>query len=571
MKKNILYLFITAVCVFSSCDLQRDPFDSYTQEQIAAQKGAAADVLLNGCYGRLKGWSDLILRVGEYPADNIAIRNTSSDSFFSFISYSHAANNGRLYNFWSDSYKAITQASEITKLIEEGISDDLDQKIGEAYYIRALSYFYLCNVFGRPYGQSPETNLGVPLLLKGIQDANNIEAPDRSTVEQTYAQIVSDLKKAEQLMNKDKSADYATKYAAQALLSRVYLYMSGAYDSPNGEYAKLSIEYADKVISSGKYALLSRANFMQYNTMAPDANGQTETIFAVKRIASEFSSDDYYNSVGGMYSTILGVGWGEMFASAKYLDLLRESGGKNDARWAFIDPQYKLDDNGLKIPSFRFVIKLFNNGVQTGYSYVDQPLQTKADGSYYITYQEKEYPLSLVNADTNEYSISYDGETYVGEKDYEMLKNMILPRFYVLKCSLQDGQTQLHSPTVSRLAELYLNKAEAYVKLGDYENARTNLNIIRGRAIVGGEYSGTQFNSANAIELVDKERQLELAFEAHRAYDVYRNGFTMKRAYPGAHPMMAEYPATSPLVVQPIPQKEIDAYKGYGSTLTQNP
>jgi hypothetical protein len=113
---------------------------------------------------------------------------------------------------------------------------------------------------------------------------------------------------------------------------------------------------------------------------------------------------------------------------------------------------------------------------------------------------------------------------------------------------------------------MYLNMAEAYVKKGDYTNALTSLNIIRERAIVGGGY--TSLNSTNAVQRIDEERQLELAFEAHRGYDVYRNGQTMTRRYPGPHTPMVDFPASSPRVIQYIPQSEINAYPG---TLTQNP
>ena len=53
-------------------------------------------------------------------------------------------------------------------------------------------------------------------------------------------------------------------------------------------------------------------------------------------------------------------------------------------------------------------------------------------------------------------------------------------------------------------------------------------------------------DATNAHELIMKERQLELAYEADRGFDVYRVGDTMKRHYPGFHDGVPEYPATSP-------------------------
>lgn len=564
--KKIFILFIT-LSFLSSCELEREPFGSYTKDKIMQDKEAAVEVLLNGCYAQLKGWSDVMHRVGEYPGDNIMIRGTSTDAFYTFISYQHSPVNDRLSTFWNNSYKVISQSSDLMKMISEGESPKMDQQLGEAYYLRGMVYFYLVKTYGRPYAQSPETNLGVPIVNGLPEDIANINLPDRATVKASYEQAISDLKKGEALMNESRTAAYATKEAAQAMLSRVYLYMSGTYETPNQQYADLSIEYANKVISSGRYNMLSRADFMKYNTFAPDASGQTETIFAVKRVASEYSGFDHYYGIGGMYANIQGQGWGEMYASAKYLDLLRKSGLKKDARWAFIDPQYALDAANNKTEAFRFITDAFNaTGVQTGYNYVQQPLKTNPDGSYYITIANTDYNLTVVNAAENSYSINYAGKTYVGEKDYMMLLNRVYPMYYVTKCSLQDNSSHLHSPIISRLAEMYLNMAEAYAKKSDYQNALKNLNIVRERSIVGGGY--TSLTSTNAVQLIDEERQLELAFEAQRGYDVYRNGQTMTRHYPGPHTPMVDYPATSPRVVQYIPQSEINAYPG---TLTQNP
>ncbi len=557
MKKIIL--FIAAVSIFSACDIDRTPYDKYTEGEVKQD----IDIMLNGYYTRLKRWSDNMHFVGEFGGDNVMKQASSTDSWFEFISYTHTPSNGRMKNLWEDSYKIISQSSDLMKLFKEGESPENDQKIGEAYYLRGLAYFYLCRTFGRPYYQDPDKNLGLPLVNGLPEDMFNLVLPDRSTVRETYDQIISDLKKAESLMKSERRSIFASKDAAQALLSRVYLYMSGTYENPNTEYATLAIEYADKVINTGNYQLLDRNSFMEYNKLNPEASAQTETIFAVKRVISEFTTSDLNGSIGGMYSTINGVGWGEVYASAEYLELLYESKGKNDARWSYIKPEYV--ENGKD--QFRFVAKVYNaeSKQHTGYTYY-MGLTSEKNGTLITTINGTEYPLTLVDEENKSYSINYEGETYVGYMDKEIAPNIGYPQFYIVKCSQQNNETQLHSPIVSRLAEMYLNKAEAYVKKGDYANALTALNVIRGRAIEGGEY--TSLTAENAAELVDKERRLELAFEAHRTPDIYRLGKTLKRRYPGVHDAMLEVPATGNRVIQFIPQDEINAYPG---TLTQNP
>src|SRR5690606_701310 len=122
---------------------------------------------------------------------------------------------------------------------------------------------------------------------------------------ESYEQAINDLKKAESLLTLDKTSIYASKEAAQAMLSRIYLYMSGTYTAPNSEYAQLAVDYSNKVINSGKYSLLPREQFMKYNTLIPESNA--ETIFAIKRVASEYSGFDHYYGVGGMYANLGGM------------------------------------------------------------------------------------------------------------------------------------------------------------------------------------------------------------------------------------------------------------------------
>lgn len=586
--KYISYLLSSVVVssILSSCDITREPFGSLSSDKITSDPSASIEALVNGAYTQLKGWSDPMHRCGEYAGDNMMIRGASTDAFYEFISYSRTPNNYRLQSFWDAGYKAIAQASNVIDMIKEGQSTDIDNKLGECYYIRGMMYFYLCRTYGRPYYQAPDKNLGVPIVNGTPKDMDNLQLPDRSTVKDTYAQAIKDLESAERLMTEDQGPDYASKEAAEAMLSRIYLYMSGTYENPNTEYAQKAIEYAQKVINSGKYSLLSRSEYMVSNTLAPENN--KEDIFVIKRIATDFPDYDYYYTIGGMYSNIGGMGWGEMYASQKYIDLLNETGRNDwrpdskkivDARANFIEPQYEEDETTGKYTNvFRFVKQTYGkDGKANGYQYVQADL-TKNGSSYSCseTVDEKTttYAMTPVADQTKYpgmYTIKYsDGQTYTGVIDYKMLLNRVYPEFYIVKCSREAGtESQLHSPIISRLDEMYLNMAEAYAKLGNYGSALTNLNIIRERSIPGAGY--TSLDASNAQERIDKERQLELAYQAERSYDVYRNGGTLTRRYPnGAAANIEDIPATDYRVTYYIPQTAINSYPD-GSTLTQNP
>lgn len=583
MKNNIKkFLLATAGAglLLTACDIERLPNGSMAAEEITSDPDANLESLVRGAYAQLKTWSDPMHRLGEYAGDNMMIRGSSTDAFFQFISYSRTPNNYRLQNFWDYGYKAVAQASNIIKMIKEGQGSEIDNKLGECYYIRGMMYFYLTRAFGRPYYQAPEKNLGVPIVNGTPDDLDNLHLPDRSTVAKCYAQAVNDLRKAESLMTIDNGPAYASKEAAQAMLSRVYLYMSGTYANPNKQYADSAAYYASVVINSGSYSLLPREEFMNYNTYVPESN--RESIFVIKRVASEFSGYDHYYGIGGMYANIGGMGWGEMFASAKYIDLLNETGRNDwrpdrkkivDARANFIEPQYVTDDNGNYTEVFRFIKKVYDaGGKHTNFNYVQATL-TKNGNSYSCSETvdgvESTYAMTPVNEEQQIYSIRYsDGETYTGVIDYRMSLNRVYPEFYIVKCSREGEDSHLYSPLISRLGEIYLNRAEAYAKMGRYSEALSDLNIIRERSIPGAGYSS--LDATNAQERIDKERQLELAYQAERSFDVFRNGETLTRRYPGPHQAMEDIPATEYRVTFYIPQTAINSYPS-GSTLTQNP
>lgn len=569
MRKNIIIVVLAALSL-CACDIDRLPTTSMAGEEIQNDPADKLEALVNGMYAQLKVWSDPMHRLGEYAGDNIMIRGSSTDAFYEFISYSRTPNNYRLQNFWDYGYKAIAQASNIIKMIPESSDAEVNNKLGECYFVRGMMYFYLVRAFGRPYYQAPDKNLGVP-IVNGTPDniTSDLHLADRATVEQTYEQAISDLKKAETLLTVNQGSSYASKGAAQALLSRVYLYMSGTYENPNKEYAQLAVDYATKVINSGDYSLLPRDEFMKYNTYSPDDN--KESIFVIRRVASEFSGYDHYYGIGGMYSNIGGMGWGEMYASAKYIDLLNETGRNDwrpehkvivDARANFIEPQY--DDPKQEV--FRFI--KYDNA--TTLNYAQLPITRNGDK---VTCTEKDkdgnattYELTPVDAKQEIYSINYKGKTYQGVLDDYINLNRVYPMFYIVKCSREGEESQLHSPVISRLGEIYLNRAEAYAKLGKYDEALKDLNLIRERSIPGAGY--TSLDASNAPERIDKERQLELAYQAERSYDVFRNGGTLTRHYPGPHKQFEDIKATDYRVTYYIPQDAINSYPG---TLTQNP
>ncbi len=117
-----------------------------------------------------------------------------------------------------------------------------------------------------------------------------------------------------------------------------------------------------------------------------------------------------------------------------------------------------------------------------------------------------------------------------------------------------------------RLADILLLKAEALNELGDVSGAAALVNQVRTRVFLPNTTATTTENMRLAIE---KERRLELAFEAHRWFDLKRNGRlipVMTNAV-GADGLPKGYNVTTNRLVWPIPQSELDK----NTKLVQNP
>ena len=131
---------------------------------------------------------------------------------------------------WERLYKHISIlnviiASEEKIIEEEGNSELLERVIGESYFLRAGYYFLLANVYGQPYAKATASlDYSVPLKTsEAIED----KYFTRDNTEKVFNQIVTDLNNAARYL-KDKTPKnihHPGYAAAQAMLSRVYLYM----------------------------------------------------------------------------------------------------------------------------------------------------------------------------------------------------------------------------------------------------------------------------------------------------------------------------------------------------------
>lgn len=142
---------------------------------------------------------------------------------------------------WSGEYKKIYTANTIIDAVPS-MEDQATAReaLANAYFMRAWSFFTLAQYYCRPYCEANKEELGLPLRM----NLDFEESLSRATLGETYDQIFSDLKNAEENVSQNEVNEdlrwRVSKCAIYAFYSRLYLI--------TGEYSK-SLEYADKALA----------------------------------------------------------------------------------------------------------------------------------------------------------------------------------------------------------------------------------------------------------------------------------------------------------------------------------
>ena len=241
---------------------------------------------------------DLLL-VPDLRSDNVYISSKNAGRFLAFDEYRLIAQSGRPAGQWVEGYQTIVNASNVINNVASATilsseEAEAENRVGEMYAVRALSYWNLVRNYARPYSADGGASAGVPFNNAGTN--GEIITPARETVAAVYQQIISDLEAAIGLMTLEQNGRFS-KAGAQALLAKVYIYM---------EEWTLAEQLATEVINSGRYALYTDADAW-LNSWG--ANIGDEDIFTLINTPTDNGG---VNSIGGIYDQ---DGYGDVLAT----------------------------------------------------------------------------------------------------------------------------------------------------------------------------------------------------------------------------------------------------------------
>lgn len=268
MMKNIHYILsrtaavIAVVFSLNSC-LEKLPGD-YILEVEGMQTFADAEQTLTGIYTAYMSsslYSGYLTLCPDIQSDLVYAVQGNSNTFGTHWLWDIRSTNAEIEAIYASLYTVIGRCNYYLDKVEAlraRLTDDeqikyLDFYTGEVHCARALAYSELLKCFCKAYDPATaESELGLVLADSYFGD----KPQTRATLKASYDFVISDLKKAEELLDEENDyfdAAYFTNAAAHAIHARVALYMQD-WDA--------AVEHSTKLITSDAFQLATARSYV---------------------------------------------------------------------------------------------------------------------------------------------------------------------------------------------------------------------------------------------------------------------------------------------------------------------
>ncbi|MDO5607201.1 MAG: RagB/SusD family nutrient uptake outer membrane protein [Capnocytophaga sp.] len=532
--KNKFYIsiFVMLALLMVGCDddgwLERTPKDRITDEQLWNDPTMILGLLAN-YYDRLPQLAGVFNTGTNAEFDDAMWSGHVDQDWRNNIAYGDDFGRYWDYGFIRD----INLSLENMERYSVSITNDQKRQFNaELRFIRAYVYFEMVKRMG-----------GVPLvttqlIYSGDGDPSPLQVP-RAKEEEIYDFIYSEIQSIkDNFVAATGSRTRANKYTALALQSRAMLYagsiakynnLMGTPIATSGgevgipanranEYYQKSLEASKEIISSSEYELYNPAGTSKgenFYKLFMDKTAK-EVIFAKDFATGKVHAFTYDNIVRSFRTDIEGSSMLtpslSLVESYDYLD-----GSEGVLKDKDINGNYIAYDNLEDIFANKDA-RLHGTVVYAGSQFRSQPVNIQAgvavweNGAYVFRVGN----LGTFYAEDNGVLTGFDGP----RNDDQYVSNT---GFYIRKFVSENPQDGVRPSLASnwwvwfRLGEIYLNAGEAAFELGE-AGAISYINAVREA------HGGFPANSLSnlTIEIIQKERRVELAFEDHRYFDLKR-------------------------------------------------
>lgn len=315
MKKYIYYAIAAVLLMTTACSedfIEKTP-ELDLNEQLIFESAARLDAAVVGVYARAKNQYFLggfAVDAGDNRSDDII--NYGNNGYTMRDAYSHNVNASSLENdyMFYRAYLAINYANILIKGIEETYAgtlpvDDATAKkyVQECKFIRAISFYYLSQLFGQPYSFNPEAS-NIPMRTEPVVGPGENDCPP-STIKEVLTQILADTEDVSSLPEGFGSdgfdATKASQAAAHALRMRVYMCMEN-WDKAIEEGKKItgfSLIPAIATMFDAPYACTEENIFSSPMTTSDRSGSQSHPVGFFYHGAGQISC---VNNINGIYT-----------------------------------------------------------------------------------------------------------------------------------------------------------------------------------------------------------------------------------------------------------------------------
>ncbi|NJB35164.1 RagB/SusD family nutrient uptake outer membrane protein [Croceivirga sp. JEA036] len=506
MKSNkiTLVFLATFLLILGSCEdsLEIDAADSFTEEFVYSDINQVTSLVLTN-YNSTESWG---LNKTIWWSRRYNIENASFESKFNFRDLDrlalrrgwNPANVGDFNNKWRIYYSYIREINLFFDKIDDSQAamdapEEAEILKAEMRFLRANLYFKLTRLYG-----------AVPLIKETVGfDAETFDIP-RNTYEECVEYIVAELDAAAAVLPETRPATEfgrATKVAAMAVKSRALLYAASELHDPSTapsgplyDYTKTTkwedaAKAAKDIIDLlGNRDLIAVANAEEYRDLFLEAH---EDIIWARPYGSDlydFGTD--VNSLWNQTQAPSGYGgWALSSPTLNYVLQYNMADGTSTQEGGY-DPMNPNTDREM-----RYYANLNYNGA---------------------TFRDREVEYFL-SEDVNVFPHGLDSPEGLGNTLHSSKTGYNIRKFQDESVGLTE--TSPGRPFILyRLAEVFLNYAEASYHTGDEAAALEYLNKVSTRAL----QPTISASGEELLEAIKRERRVELAFEGHNFYDERR-------------------------------------------------
>jgi len=547
MKKILILIVVTSLFITGCSDFLKEENKSNPDAAVLYKTTSGYESFVNSCYSTLRDvYGDNIeMFVAGTDLYKIGRAGLTSQGLGNYQGLTPADNSVKA--FYSVVYQSIKRCNDAIYYGE--LNKHSAVRIAEVRFLRAYYYFQLVQQFG-------DVALATDFITAPVTSYERTPASD------VYTFIIDEMKAALSALPAT-AANRVNQRVVNHYLSLVYLTRGYETFGTSADFQS-AVDYATAAINNQALTLPFDG---KTGVFFPGNEKNAEIIFSVQYSSTSLANVTSGNSQASSFGAYLGgadgaVNDGMTYMNTKLKPTMRLynllSADANDKRFAgtFMQELYGVVSTG-KCSFYSYFKKFDTRNDLEVLMYYPRPGAVQADVDAW-----KAINPSKRSAATIKFAGTNNWEKNDLDKDYPCIKKFSDPDApFNTTASRRDI-------FLARLAETYLIRAEAYIKLGTKQTeAKNDINVVRTRA---GAASITEASAT--VDYILDERAREFAGEYNRWYDLKRTGKLVQ--YVSTY--NPDVPSESNMkgndgkykILRPIPQ---DAIGLNSATVIQNP